>query len=71
MNTQSTMTGPQFRAALKALNLKPGAFGVWVGVHRVTVHAWMRDEPPLYAARGVGLLLERQNLGQRLAALPE
>lgn len=65
------MTGPEFRAALQALDLKPGAFGAWIDVHRVTVHTWLREGPPLYAVRIVNLLLERQKLGERLSTLPE
>jgi DNA-binding transcriptional regulator YiaG len=60
------MTGAQFRTALDALGLSPGAFADRLGLHRATVFRWLEKGPPKYAELILSLLSERQALAKRL-----
>jgi hypothetical protein len=63
------MTGPQFRAALDAIETTPGAFAERLGLHRATVFRWLDKGPPKYAELILTLLSERKALAEKLQRL--
>jgi transcriptional regulator with XRE-family HTH domain len=64
------LTAPEFRAALKSLNLSQRSLAERLGVAVSTVNRWAQGKAPVpqYAVYALSLLAERRDIAARLGA---
>ncbi len=57
-----SMTGDELRAALRVLGWKQIDIARRMGMHRNTIHDWIANDPPRWAAEYVGAMVAIKRL---------